>query len=129
MISVSGPASENIEQVGQGHRVTRVSGVLALHWEYPYFIATIGDVERAFEFEILDQRWLNKHRSLMMANPVSIGEYVCVSGRGYENRTQLGPTGRSTFIFTKITHAVKVGAPEACRNSGTDKPALPSPRP
>jgi hypothetical protein len=117
LFASAGGASFGEAKRQQDHSPVRVNGVLVLHWEYSIFIRTDGDTQRVFEIEIRDSRWLVKNRSLMMLNPTSMGEYLCVRGRGYEDRGKLGATGRSTFIFTEILDSTKVGSEDECRIS------------
>ena len=95
-------------------RQIQVKGVLALHWEYAYFATTISGLDHVFEIEIQDQRWLKKNRSLMMADPTSMGTYICIQGRGYVNPNKVGSTGRKTFILTKIISSAAVKSERDC---------------
>lgn len=98
----------------QSTHIRKVRGVLAFNFEYSYFSDQSAIPERTFEFEVRDARWSKLHADVLLADPRKGIEYRCISGSGYENRVKLGPTGRSTFVFTNVREVHRVNSERDC---------------
>jgi hypothetical protein len=107
-------ALEGAAEAQENHSTESVRGVLVLHWEYPHFIRQDTSEERVFEIEIRVAGWREKYLPKLTQETMLSTPLFCISGRGYENRSKLGETGRTTFVFTEIVSTIEVKAENEC---------------
>jgi hypothetical protein len=93
--------------------IEEVRGIIVLHWEYPHFVRQDGSEERVFEIEIKDQQWRTAH-VLPLPGVRPNTPRFCVEAEGYEDRSRLGPTDRTTFVFTSIKSTKLVKSEDEC---------------
>lgn len=105
------PISRSEERSSNSRHVT---GVLAFNLEYSYFTEKGSTFDNTFESKIDDARWLKTHPDILLADHLKGIEYRCISGSGYEDRMKLGPTGRSTFVFTVIRSISRANSERDC---------------
>lgn len=91
-----------------------VRGVLVLHWEQAHFIRRDKLKEQVFEIRIKDARWMERYLPIRSQDTMFSVPLYCVSAVGYEDRKRLGGTGRSTFVFTKVTSTASIDAKSEC---------------
>ncbi|WP_343517952.1 hypothetical protein [Sphingomonas sp.] len=101
----------------QSFPIESVRGVMVLHWEYPHFVRQDGPKERVFEIDIRDEKWRTKHFDTLPPEITRDTPSFCVTAEGYEDRSRLGPTDRTTFVFTVIKSTKLVQSEDECEQS------------
>lgn len=93
-----------------------VRGVLILHWEYPHFVRQDGSEERVFEIDIRDHNWRARHFETLTPETVRNTSSFCIVAEGYEDRSRLGPTDRTTFVLIAIKSTKQVKSEDECKH-------------
>lgn len=92
----------------------KVRGVMVLHSQYPHFVQQDSSRERVFEIDIRDQKWSTKYFYTLKPETILETPSFCIEAEGYEDRTRLGPTDRTTFVFTAIKSTKLVKSGDEC---------------
>jgi hypothetical protein len=96
------------------HALESVRGALVMHGEYPHFVRVSLDSEKVYEIDLSGTGWADKHLPVPTPETVLLTPIFCITARGYEDKTRLGQTGRTTFKFTEITSTVEVKHESEC---------------
>jgi hypothetical protein len=113
VLSVFAAAQSSLAQ-SQSPTTEEVRGVMALHWEYPHFARQDGLKKRVFEIDIRDQKWRTTHFDTLPPEITRDTPGFCIEAEGYEDRSRLGPTDRTTFVFTSIKSTKLVKSEDEC---------------
>jgi hypothetical protein len=115
LITIAVPSGAEEKALMREHHSTEdVRGVLALHWEYPYFIRRNKLKEQVFEIRIEDAKWIKNHLPKRTQETMFSETLLCISGVGYEDRKRIGETGRATFVFVLIKSTTKIQTRSEC---------------